>query len=282
MSTELKGSPVAAKIRSGIIEKMAMCRMKGVDPTIAIVRVGNRADDVAYEIQVRANCEKIGLTCRIYSLPEDISQALFEVELSIINANPDIHGILLFRPLPGHLDEEYISSLVSPEKDIDCMNPENLSRLFLGREDAFPPCTSEAVVEMLKYYDVPLEGANVVVVNRSMVLGKPLALLLLQENATVTVCHSRSKDLPSIMREADIVVAGIGKPRFFDRTCFSEKNTVIDVGINFVDGKMTGDVDPNAAEVVEAVSPVPGGVGSVTTMILLRHAVDSAWRIANG
>ena len=208
MSLEMRGGPVAEKIRAGITEKMTMCRMKGVEPLIAIVRVGDRADDVAYEIQVRRNCEKIGLAYKVFAFPEDITQARFEVELSIINADPSIHGILLFRPLPGRLDEDFLASLVDPEKDIDCMNPENLSRLFLGREDAFPPCTSEAVVEMLKYYEVPLEGANVVIVNRSMVLGKPLALLLLKENATVTVCHSRTRDLPKILKEADIVVTG--------------------------------------------------------------------------
>ncbi len=273
---------MADKIRSGIVEKMAMCRMKGVEPMIAIVRVGDRPDDVAYEIQVRRSCEKIGFSYKVFAFPEDITQARFEVEFSIINADPTIHGILLFRPLPARLDEAYLTSLVDPEKDIDCMNPENLSRLFVGREDAFPPCTSEAVVEILKYYKVPLEGANAVVVNRSMVLGKPLALLLLKENATVTICHSRTKDLPKITREADIVVSGVGKARYFDKTCFSEKNTIIDVGINFIDGKMTGDVDPNAAEVAAAVTPVPGGVGSVTSTILLRHAVDSAWRKANG
>ncbi|MBR6503699.1 MAG: bifunctional 5,10-methylenetetrahydrofolate dehydrogenase/5,10-methenyltetrahydrofolate cyclohydrolase [Firmicutes bacterium] len=282
MSLELKGAPVAEKIRAGITEKMTMCRMKGVEPMMAIVRVGDRSDDVAYEIQVRRSCEKVGLSYKVFDFPEDITQARFEVEFSIINADPNIHGILLFRPLPASLDEGFISSLVDPGKDIDCMNPENLSRLFLGREDAFPPCTSEAVVEMLKYYEIPLEGANVVIVNRSMVLGKPLAMLLLQENATVTVCHSRTKDLPSIMKRADIVVSGIGKARFFDKTCFSKKNTVIDVGINFIDGRMTGDTDPNTAEVAAAVSPVPGGVGSGTTMILMRHAVDSAWRKANG
>ena len=273
---------MAEKIRAGIAEKMAMCRMKGVEPLMAIVRVGDRSDDVAYEIQVRHGCEKIGLAYKAYTFPADITQARFEVEFSIINADPDIHGILLFRPLPPSLDEDFISSLIDPEKDIDCMNPKNLSGMFLGREDAFPPCTSEAVMEMLKYYEVPLEGANAVVVNRSMVLGKPLAMLLLQENATVTVCHSRTKNLPSILKNADIVVSGIGKARYLDKTCFSGKNTVIDVGINFLNGRMTGDVDPNAAEVAAAVSPVPGGVGSVTTTILLRHAVDAAWRKANG
>ena len=273
---------MAEKIQNGIMEKIAMCRKKGVEPTIAIVRVGDRPDDVAYEIQVRRVCEKIGFAYKVYAFPEDIIQARFEVEFSIINTNPKIHGILMFRPLPAHLDEAYLTSLLDPDKDIDCMNPANLGRLFLGRSDAFPPCTSEAVVEILKYYNIPLEGSNAVVINRSMVLGKPLALLLLKENATVTICHSRTKKLPKITREADIVVSGIGKARFLDKTCFSNKSTIIDVGINFIDGKMTGDVDPDAAEVAAAVTPVPGGVGSVTTSILLRHAVDSAWRKANG
>ena len=282
MSEILKGAAVAAKIREDIIHKIEMCRLRGVNPQIAIVRVGADPDDLAYEKRVLGNCEKVGLICRTFEFNKDISQVEFEKEFKKINAADDIDGILLFRPLPKSLDEEKICKMIDIGKDIDCMNPENLSRVFLGEKDCFAPCTAEAVVEILKYYKTELSGADAVVVNRSMVLGKPLAMLLMAENATVTVCHSKTKDIKKFTKNADIVVTGVGRAGFFGGEYFSEKNTVIDVGINFEEGRMTGDVDFSQAEnVVKAITPVPGGVGAVTSMILLRHAALSAWRRAN-
>jgi len=282
MAEILKGAAVASHIRETIIEKIEMCRLKGVNPKVAIVRVGQRSDDIAYENRVIKNCEKVGLTQQVYEFPEDISQEDFEKGLKAVNDDPQVDGILVFRPLPKHLDEDKICRMVSPLKDIDCMNPDNLSKLFIGEKGGFAPCTPEAVVEILKYYGVKLQGANAVVVNRSMVLGKPLSLLLLKENATVTVAHSKTEDMQKLTAGADIVVTGVGRAGFFGKEYFSEKNTVIDVGINFADGKMTGDVAFDEAEqVVKAITPVPGGVGAVTSMILLKHAADSAWRRAN-
>lgn len=283
MSEILKGAPVAAHIREMITEKIEECRLKGVNPKIAIVRVGSRGDDLAYEKRVLGNCEKVGLACEVFEYPVDITQEDFEKAIEKVNTAEEIDGILMFRPLPKHLDEDKICKMINPAKDIDCMNPQNLSNVFLGEKGGFAPCTSEAVVEILKYYKVPMAGANAVVVNRSMVLGKPLAMLLLAENATVTVCHSKTVNMPEITKNADIVVTGVGKAKFFGAEYFSEKNTVIDVGINFADGKMTGDVDFEAAEnAAGKITPVPGGVGAVTSMILLKHAADSAWRRANG
>lgn len=283
MAEILKGAPVAAHIRDNISQKIELCRLRGINPKIAIVRVGENPDDIAYEKRVKSNCEKVGLSFQVIVLDKDITQEEFEKEFEAVNSSPENDGILLFRPLPKGLDEEKICTLIDPSKDIDCMNPVNLNRVFNGEKSGFAPCTPEAVVEILKYYKVPLKGADAVIINRSMVLGKPLAMLLMGEDATVTVCHSKTADTAAHTKNADIIVTGVGKAEYFDGEYFSEKNTVIDVGINFVDGRMTGDVNFGQAEpVVKAITPVPGGVGAVTSMILLKHAADAAWRRANG
>ena len=283
MAEILKGAPVAAHIRDNIAQKIELCRLRGINPKIAIVRVGENPDDIAYEKRVKSNCEKVGLSYQVIVLNSDITQEEFEKEFEAVNSSADNDGILLFRPLPEQLDEEKICTMIDPAKDIDCMNPENLNRVFNGDRDGFAPCTPEAVVEILKYYKIPIRGADAVIINRSMVLGKPLAMLLMREDATVTVCHSKTADTPHHTRSADIIVTGIGKADYFGGEYFSEKNTVVDVGINFAEGRMTGDVDFGQAEpVVKAITPVPGGVGAVTSMILLKHAADAAWRRANG
>lgn len=283
MAEILKGAPVAAHIRDNIAQKIELCRLRGINPKVAIVRVGENPDDIAYEKRVKSNCEKVGLSYQVIVLNSDITQEEFEKEFEAVNSSADNDGILLFRPLPEQLDEEKICTMIDPAKDIDCMNPENLNRVFNGDRDGFAPCTPEAVVEILKYYKIPIRGADAVIINRSMVLGKPLAMLLMREDATVTVCHSKTADTPHHTRSADIIVTGIGKADYFGGEYFSEKNTVVDVGINFAEGRMTGDVDFGQAEpVVKAITPVPGGVGAVTSMILLKHAADAAWRRANG
>ena len=278
----MKGAAVAAHIREVLTERIHACHQRGIHPKIAVLRVGERPDDLAYEKRVVGNCGKVGLECEVRVLDGQISQTDFEREFDAVNSDGDIHGILLFRPLPEQLDEEAICRRIDPKKDIDCMNPVNLNKVFTGEKDRFAPCTPEAVVEILKYYQVPIQGANAVIINRSMVLGKPLAMLLLEENATVTLCHSKTVETERLTREADIVVTGIGRAEYFDDRYFSEKNTVIDVGINFIEGKMAGDVRFEQAEpIVRAITPVPGGVGAVTSMILLKHAVDAAWRREN-
>lgn len=282
MADILKGAPVAQAIKEEMIQRIAALKEKGVVVRIVIVRVGDREDDLAYERRVIGNCEKVGIEAVVEAFPSDISEEEFCRIFKKINEDPMVHGILLFRPLPKGLPEEKIVEMVDPEKDIDCMNSANLDRVFHGRIDGMLPCTPEAVVEILKFYGVKLEGANVVVVNRSMVLGKPLSMMLLSENATVTVCHSKTRNLKAFMAAADIVVTGVGRPAFFGPEYFSDKNVVIDVGINFSEeGKMVGDVDFAACEsVVSAITPVPGGVGGVTSMILLRHGVLAAEKAA--
>jgi methylenetetrahydrofolate dehydrogenase (NADP+)/methenyltetrahydrofolate cyclohydrolase len=274
MSITLYGKPVAEAIKADIAKRAADLKDK---PKLAILRAGERPDDTAYEKRVLKICDTVGITAEVHVMPADVSHADFKAELVRADSDRSVHGILVFRPLPKQIDEADICSTISPEKDIDCMNSENLKKIFTGDDTAISPCTPEAVIEILKYYGYELQGKNAVIVNRSLVLGKPLAMLFLRENATVTICHSKTDDLAGIIKNADIFVSGIGKPEFFDDTYVSAKNTVIDVGINFADGKMCGDVRFDAvSDTVQAITPVPGGVGAVTSAILLRHLIEAA------
>ncbi|HML38557.1 MAG TPA: bifunctional 5,10-methylenetetrahydrofolate dehydrogenase/5,10-methenyltetrahydrofolate cyclohydrolase [Bacillota bacterium] len=273
----LKGKPVADKIKADIIKAVTDCRTSGgCVPKLAVLRAGERADDLAYEARILKNCDELGIEAEAISVDNNINMVDFMDVLKKLNEDPKTHGILVFRPLPPQLDEDAVSRAIRPEKDIDCMSPVNAEKIFSGDKSGIPPCTSEAVIEILKYYQYELSGKNVAVVNRSMVLGKPLAMLFLAENATVTICHSKTKDLRQTVSAADIAVTGIGKGGFFGRDYFNPDSVVIDVGINTVDGKLCGDVDfDEVSESVAAITPVPGGVGTVTSMILLAHVIKA-------
>lgn len=280
MAEILYGKPVTESIRNDIRERAKKIRDAGTMPRLAVPRSGERLDDLAYEKRVFKICDDIGISHMTCQVDRDVSQRELELELSQLNSDRMVHGILVFRPLPDHIDDELICSIMSVDKDIDCMNPNNLKYLFTGLKEGFAPCTPEAVIALLDYYGYDLDGANVVIVNRSLVLGKPLAMLFMNRNATVTVCHSHTKDLPEITRRADILVTGIGSPHYFGPEYVGSNTTVIDVGINFDEnGKMTGDVDfDRVKDKVAAISPVPGGVGGITSTILLRHLIESAER----
>ncbi len=273
----LKGKPVADRIKEDILQTVMDCRIAGKNlPRLAILRVGDRADDVAYESKILKNCELVGIQAEVVQVDDSIDQSNFLKVLEKLNNDPNIHGILIFRPLPEQLDVEQISRTIKPEKDIDCMSPVNTEKVFKGDASGILPCTPEAVIEILKHYGYELTGKNVVIVNRSMVLGRPLAMLFLNENATVTICHSKTIDLPGITANADIVVTGVGKGNFFKPSYFSENAIVIDVGINFEDGNLCGDVDfGSVSEQVTAITPVPGGVGTVTSMVLLNNVIKA-------
>ena len=274
----LKGKPVADKIKSEILEAVNECRTKGKDlPKIAILRVGNRPDDIAYESRVLKNCTDLGIVAEVKAVDDNIDIVNFLNVLDYFNEDPKTHGILVFRPLPDHLDMDLISRSIKPEKDIDCMSPINAEKIFNGDKSGIPPCTPEAVIEILKYYQYELSGKNIAIVNRSMVLGKPLAMLFLNENSTVTICHSKTNDLPGVTAKADIVVTGAGKAKLFGKEFFTKDSIIVDVGINLdQDNKLCGDVDlEKVADSVAAISPVPGGVGTVTSMILLNHVIKA-------
>lgn len=275
MTNILKGKAVGVQIKEDIKEKVLKFKREGTNPTLGILRVGKNPDDMAYERSILKNCESVGINGVVYEVEESISTEELVHTLNGLNNDTNIHGILIFRPLPKHIDEKLISSTINPLKDVDCMNPLNLEKIFEGNTDGFAPCTPKAAMKILEYYDIPLEGANAVVINRSMVVGKPLSMMLLGKNATVTICHSRTKDLKKITNSADIVVTALGRPKYFDEEYFNDNSTVIDVGISVDDeGKICGDVNTESvSDVAKNITPVPGGVGSVTTSILLSHVI---------
>ncbi len=272
----LKGKPAADEIRDDILRSVEECRLSGMPlPSLAILRVGNRPDDIAYENRIIKNCTKLGIQADVTALDENVNTGKVINALNELNKDSSVHGILVFRPLTKDIDDEAVRTAILPEKDIDCMSPVNLAKVFEGCERVLPPCTPEAVICILKHYGYGLSGKNVAIVNRSMVLGKPLSMLFLRENATVTMCHSRTRDLPEVTSGADIVVSGIGRGRFFGPEYFSSKSVVVDAGINVDnDNKLCGDVCfDEVSEMVSAITPVPGGVGTVTSMLLLQHVV---------
>lgn len=283
MAEILKGAPVAKAIKEKIIAEAETLKQRNIIPTLGIIRMGNRADDISYEKGVIKNCESVGIQARVFEVSADTPMDEFVQLIKKVNEDHTVHGILMFRPLPDHIDYEIIKELIDPKKDVDCMHPLNLEKVFEGDIDGFVPCTPKAVIEVLKHYNVPLVGANVAIINRSMVVGRPLSMMFLGESSTVTICHSKTKDLPKLTAKNDIVVAAVGKARMLGKDYFSENSIVIDVGINDAgEGKICGDVDyDNVVENVKAITPVPGGVGSVTSAILLRHVIMACKNITD-
>lgn len=281
-TVRLTGKPVAEHLRADIKARVAALNERNIVPAITIIRVGNKEDDVFYERSILKNCSLLGIQGSVVEFPEDVSPE--ELISTIENANDDdnIHGIMMFRPLPGHLNEKEVVEKINPDKDIDGMTPANLEKIFEGVDGGFSPCTPKAAIEMLKYYNIPLQGANVLVAGRSLVVGKPLAMLLLKENATVTICHSRTKNMESIASRADLVVAAIGRAKFMDEGFFTESSIVIDVGVNYDEnGKICGDVDYDKVfGRVKALTPPTGGLGTITTTILLDQAVKACEMMA--
>jgi len=278
MSIIMKGSEVASAMKEELLREVEKLAQKGIVPELAIVRVGARPDDLAYERGAIKKMGGMGIHCKVIELPESISQADFEKEFSAVNSNPDIHGILLFRPLPKQLNEDAVRSMINPKKDIDCMSPVNMAKVFAGDESGFAPCTAEAVMEVLAHYAIDVRGKRVTVVGRSMVVGKPLSMLLLKKNATVTICHTKTINLEETCRNAEILVAAAGKAAMITADFVSENAVVVDVGINVdSDGKLCGDVDfDTVAPKAASITPVPGGVGAVTSSVLAKHVVRAA------
>ncbi len=273
---ELKGAGVSAKIKDQV--RAALDGYEGPVPTLAVVRVGEKPDDLSYERGAIKKMEAFGLRARSFTFPQDISDADFKTAFAAINRDEEITGILLLLPLPQQIRQKEIEAMIDPKKDLDGISPANLFRVFAGDADGFAPCTAEAVVEMLKANGISITGKRVTIVGRSMVVGKPLSMLMLRENATVTVCHTRTADLPGTCREAEILVAAAGRAEMIDDTFVGDGAVVIDVGINVnAEGKLCGDVDFEKIRKKAAMAtPVPGGVGAVTTAVLARHLVRAA------
>ncbi|MBO5975836.1 MAG: bifunctional 5,10-methylene-tetrahydrofolate dehydrogenase/5,10-methylene-tetrahydrofolate cyclohydrolase [Oscillospiraceae bacterium] len=279
MSAEiLKGAAVAAALNEGSKAFCLSLREKGICPCLAIVRVGERGDDIAYERGILKRCSALDVEAKQIILPENIAQDELVDLINGLNKDDGVHGILVFMPLPSHIDEAVVRESISPEKDIDGVTSGSAAFVYSGKGSGFAPCTAQAVIEILKYYNIKIASRRVAVFGRSMVIGKPVSMLLMGENATVTVCHSKTAEGAEIAKHADIIIAALGKAKALREDYFREGQCVIDVGINFdEDGKMCGDVDFVAAEALASyVTPVPGGVGAVTTAVLLRHTLESA------
>lgn len=284
MATILRGAPVVAAMNE---QSAALCeklKAKGVVPTLAVVRVGEREDDLSYERGVTKRCEKVGVAVKKVLLPADASQDALLDAIERVNQDDGIHGCLLFRPLPKQFDDKTVRAALAPEKDIDGITDQSLAGVFTNTQTGFPPCTAQACVEILDHYGVALSGKRVTVVGRSLVVGKPAAMMLDRKNATVTMCNSRTKHLPDVCREADVVVVAMGRMGAVDGSCLRAGQVVVDVGIHVNEqGKLCGDVKFDEAEsVVEAITPVPGGVGTVTTSVLVKHVVEAAERLCYG
>ena len=278
MGEIIKGKPVGDALSEVLKGECEALVKEGIQPKLAILRVGAKANDLSYEKGALKKCETIGIVTEVTELPDGTTQEQYIETLQKLNNDSSVHGILTFRPLPEGIDEEVIKNIISPEKDVDCFSPMNTAKLMEGDKTGFPPCTPTAVVEILKHYNVPLKGANVVVLGRSMVVGKPVSMLLLGENATVTICHSKTKDLPKVCADADVLVAGVGRARMVTAEYVKEGAVVIDVGINAKPegGGICGDVDTDdVVGKASMVTPVPAGVGSVTTSILAKHVIKA-------
>lgn len=272
----LKGAPVSAAIREWAAEEIK--QLQGSVPKLAIIRVGEKPDDMSYERSAVKKMEAFGLRVQTFVFPKDISDEEFKEAFQKINKDPDVTGILLLRPLPGQIKEKEIEAMIDPKKDLDGISPVNIAKVFSGDPSGFAPCTAEAVIEILKANNISIEGKRAAVIGRSMVIGKPLSMLLLKENATVTICHMRTKELPEICRQAEILVAAAGKAGMVEESWVSDGAVVIDVGINVDEnGKLCGDVDQASMESRNLLlTPVPGGVGAVTTAVLAKHLIQAA------
>ena len=274
---ELRGMPVVKGIAETAINDIEQLTQKGIIPKLAVVRVGEREDDLSYERGLLKRFDAVGALVDVKVLPLDVTQEELESCIHSLNEDTSVHGILVFRPLPKHLNEEVVKELVTPRKDVDCMGERNLAHVFMQDGKGHNPCTPQAVMEMLDFYGYDLTGKQAVVVGRSMVVGKPLAMMLQKKNATVTMCHTKTVDLAKECKEADFVFAAAGVAKMLTGDFVKEGQVVIDVGINMVEGKLCGDVDYDAVSgIVDAASPVPGGVGTVTTSVLLKHVIESA------
>ena len=272
---ELRGKKVSDGIKEYVSKELETLSFV---PKLAIVRVGENPDDMSYERGATKKLKSFGLDVASYVFPQDISDEAFKKAFKDINEDDEVTGILLLRPLPRTINEKDIENMIDPKKDLDGISPINIAKVFAGDTTGFSPCTAEAVIEVLKAYDIELTGKRVTVVGRSMVVGKPVSMLLLKENATVTMTHTRTIDLKKTCSDAEIVIAAAGRAKMLNSDYCGQDAVMIDVGINVDEnGKLCGDVDYATLDgKASAATPVPGGVGTVTTAVLAKHLIQAA------
>ncbi|RJS59653.1 bifunctional methylenetetrahydrofolate dehydrogenase/methenyltetrahydrofolate cyclohydrolase FolD [Bacillus sp. PK3_68] len=273
----IDGKAIAGDIRTELKKEIAELKEKRITPGLAVILVGEDQASHTYVRNKEKACAEVGIHSEIYRYPADLSEEALLQKVAELNEDPAIHGILVQLPLPAHLSEDKVIDAISPEKDVDGFHPVNVGKMAIGKE-AFYSCTPYGIIKMLERENISLEGKHVVVVGRSNIVGKPAALLSLKESATVTVCHSRTKDLSAFTKRADVVIAAVGKAKFLKKDDFKPGAIVIDVGMNRDEnGKLCGDVDfESAKEIAGAITPVPGGVGPMTITMLLYNTVQSA------
>ena len=283
MAKLLKGADVVSSLNAHMSEEIEVLKNRGITPTLATLRIGEKPDDVSYEKSASKRCETVGVAVRNIVLPAGVTQDVIMKSIKELNEDESVHGVLVFRPFPKHLSDEAVRAALKPEKDIDGITDGSLATVFSGSGNGFAPCTAQACMEILDYYDIDCKGKRAVVIGRSLVVGKPAAIMLMGRHATVTVCHTRTVDIPAIARNAEILIVAAGQMEGLTAEYFSPGQVVIDVGINWNDekGKLCGDVLFDDAEpIVAAITPVPGGVGTVTTSVLVSHVVEAAARFS--
>ena len=278
MAELIDGKKISQDLKDEVKEKVAELKAQGIEVTLAVILVGNDPASTVYVGNKKKACEYTGINSKSYELPEETTEEELLKLIKELNEDDSVNGILVQLPLPKHIDEDKVIKTISPDKDVDGFHPESVGRLSIGAK-GFVSCTPAGVIELLKRSNVEMDGANAVVVGRSNIVGKPMSVLLLRENATVTICHSHTKNLKEICKNADILVVAIGQPKFIDGSYIKEGATVIDVGIHRIDGtkKLCGDVDFESAEKVAGkITPVPGGVGPMTIAELMNNCLQSA------
>jgi len=283
MAEILKGSEVVDALNKEMSKKIETLKDRGITATLAIVRVGERPDDISYEKTATKRCETVGVKVKHITLPADVKQDTLMRHILELDDDDTVHGVLLFRPLPAHLSDDMVRSVLKVEKDIDGITDGSLAGVFTGSGSGFAPCTAQACMEILDHYNIDCKGKRAVIIGRSLVVGKPVAMMLMGRHATITVCHTRTVDIEAVARSAEILIVAAGQMEGLTKDYFSPGQIVIDVGINWNDekGKLCGDVKFDDAEpIVSAITPVPGGVGTVTTSVLVSHVVEAAMKLS--
>jgi len=284
MAEILKGADVVNAINNITSAKIEKLAEKDITPVMATIRIGERPDDISYEKTAAKRCEAVGVSVKNIILPADVDQCTLMNNILSLNNDDSVHGILLFRPLPQHLSDDVCRAALKPEKDIDGITDGSLAGVFTGSGRGFAPCTAQACMEVLDHYNIDCKGKRAVIIGRSLVVGKPAAMMLMAKHATVTVCHTRTVDIPAVARNAEILIVAAGQMEGLTKEYFSPGQIVIDVGINWNEakGKLCGDVLFEDAEpIVAAITPVPGGIGTVTTSVLISHVVEAAMNLSN-
>lgn len=277
MDRILTSNDLAVKLEEDIISRVDKLREKNEVPKLAIVRVGENPNDISYEKSLIKKGEKYKIDIKQVLLDESITTEELKSEIEKLNEDDSVTGMIIFRPLPKHIDDEVIQQTVCWKKDVDCMTPTNLAKIFQGDFSSFQPATPYASMKILEYYGIDLEGKSVAIVNRSMVLGKPMAMMVLGKNGTPTICHSRTKDLKKVLKEADVVVTATGRAKSLTREFLTEDSIVIDVGVSMgEDGKLSGDADfEDLKDYVKGITPRLGGVGKITSTLLMDQIVQA-------